>query len=158
MPEPVLVTLTLLAAIGAGIIAGVFFAFSTFIMRALAQLAPDRGMEAMQTINIVVINPLFLVPFMGTALLCLAVAIGAILDWNGAALLRLVGSAAYVLGVFAITMARNVPLNNALAAATPDEAGQSLWAAYLRRWTRWNHVRTVAAIAAMVCLILALRP
>jgi len=64
-----LTTLALLACIGAGTVGGVFFAFSAFVMKALAQLPASRGVAAMQRINVVVLNPLFLGVFMGTALL-----------------------------------------------------------------------------------------
>lgn len=66
-----LATLTFIAAIGSGLIAGVFFAFSTFIMSALARLQPPQGIAAMQSINITVINPWFMMVFLGTAMVCL---------------------------------------------------------------------------------------
>jgi uncharacterized membrane protein len=55
-----LFSLTFTATIGCGIVAGVFFAFSTFVMPALARLQPDRGIVAMQSIGITAINPLFM--------------------------------------------------------------------------------------------------
>src|SRR5687767_8238217 len=66
-------TTTLVAALGAGLIAGVFFAFSTFVMPALARLPAAQGIAAMQSINITVMNRWFLAAFMGTTLVCLAV-------------------------------------------------------------------------------------
>jgi uncharacterized membrane protein len=54
-----------------------------------------------------------------------------------------------------VTLIFNVPLNNRLAAVNPDSAeGKAVWAHYLRVWTVWNHVRTVAPLAAMGCFIL----
>ncbi|RQR26413.1 DUF1772 domain-containing protein [Burkholderia sp. Bp9142] len=51
-------------------------------------------------------------------------------------------------------MAVNVPLNEALAAADPATAqGAALWARYAHDWTRWNHVRTVASVAACVLFV-----
>lgn len=58
---------TLLSALGSGVIAGVFFAFSTSVMKALAALPPAQGVAAMQSINVAIINPWFLIPFLGTA-------------------------------------------------------------------------------------------
>jgi uncharacterized membrane protein len=50
-----------------------------------------------------------------------------------------------------------VPLNEALAIVEPDSAeGASLWTRYIAVWTAWNHVRTVAALAAPALLIIAL--
>ena len=62
----------LAGAIGAGLMAGTFFAFSTFIMAALARVPAAEGIRSMQAINITVINPFFMLAFMGTALISLA--------------------------------------------------------------------------------------
>jgi uncharacterized membrane protein len=57
-----------------------------------------------------------------------------------------------------VTIVFNVPLNNRLASVTPDSAqGAGLWTHYLSTWTAWNHVRTVASLAAAACFIMALR-
>lgn len=63
--DALLYLLTLLSALGCGLIAGVFLAFSAFIMKALTRVAPAQGILAMQSINIVVINPWFLGVFFG---------------------------------------------------------------------------------------------
>lgn len=146
----------LVAAIGSFMIAGIFYAFSTFIMQALGRVPVPEGIRAMQTINIVIINPLFLGIFMGTALLLLVIAVAAGMNLGQpGAVLILAGTVLYVLGCFAVTMALNVPLNNALAAADPASAeGAAIWARYLRDWVFWNHVRTAAALAGAVLLVL----
>ena len=72
--------------------------------------------------------------------------------------LLLAGSLLYLAGAFLVTMICNVPRNNRLAAVDPATAeGARVWSAYLREWTAWNHVRTVASAAATVAFILALR-
>ena len=43
--------LTLVAAVGAGLVGGVFFAFSAFVMRALRGLPDEQGLAAMQAVN-----------------------------------------------------------------------------------------------------------
>jgi uncharacterized membrane protein len=49
-----------------------------------------------------------------------------------------------------------VPLNNRLAELHPEDAeAQALWRFYLVRWTRWNHVRTFASLAAAAFLVVA---
>ena len=157
--EKFLPTLTLLAALGSGLIAGAFFAFSSFVMKALARIAPAEGIAAMQSINVVVLNPVFLSVFMGTAALCVVAIVFSWLRWNqpGAGYL-LAGGLLYLIGTFLVTMAFNVPRNDALAAAAPaDPASAGLWANYLSSWTAWNHVRTVAALAAAASFSLALR-
>lgn len=154
----VLFALTLLSALGSGLIAGAFFAFSTFVMGALGKLPPAHGIAAMQSINAVVINPWFLGVFIGTAAACVFLVVAAVLAWQepGATLL-LAGALLYFAGTFLVTMFFNVPLNDALAAVAPDSSGGgSLWSRYLVTWTNWNHVRTIAALAASAVLTVAL--
>lgn len=138
--------------------AGVFFAFSTFVMRALGRLPAAQGIAAMQSINLTVIRPSFLFVFVGTALTCVAVAVAAVRAWErpGAGCL-LLGSMLYVVGTFLVTILCNVPRNDALAAVDPTSAaGAGLWTAYLAGWTAWNHVRTAAALAAAGLLTVGL--
>ena len=40
------------AVLGCGLVAGIFFAFSTFVMRALGRRPAGEGIAAMQAINI----------------------------------------------------------------------------------------------------------
>lgn len=146
--------LTLFTALGCGLVAGVFFAFSTFVMNALARLQPKEGIIAMQSINITAINPLFMLALFGTAAACIFLAVSSVLKWHqpGAAYL-LIGSLLYLIGTVLVTIAFNVPLNDALAIAKPDSTeGANLWARYLTNWTFWNHVRTIAALAAALIL------
>ena len=111
----------------------------------------------MQAINVVVLNPIFLGVFFGTAILSLVLDIVALMDWSAPGSGYLVaGSLLYFVGTFLVTLIFNVPLNNKLAAVKPDSAeGKAVWTHYLRVWTAWNHVRTVAPLAAMAAFILA---
>ena len=149
--------LTFLAALGSGLMAGFFFAFSATVMCALGRIQPASGIAAMQAINVVVLNPLFLGTFFGTALLSLVLDIVALMDWSAPWSGYLVaGSLLYFVGTFLVTLLFNVPLSNKLAAMKPDSAeGKAVWTHYLRVWTAWNHVRTVAPLAAMAAFILA---
>lgn len=153
-----LFALTLLSALGSGLIAGAFFAFSTFVMGALGRLPAPHGIAAMQSLNTVVINPWFLGVFIGTAAACALLVAAALLAWQEpGAMLLLVGALLYFAGTFLVTMFFNVPLNDALAAVGPESsAGASLWTRYLSTWTNWNHVRTIAALAASALLTIAL--
>jgi uncharacterized membrane protein len=158
MLERYLFSLTFTAAIGCGLIAGVFFAFSTFVMPALARLQPTQGIAAMQSINITAINPLFMLALFGTAVICLLLGGFALLKWHQpSSVYLLVGSLLYLIGTILVTMVFNVPLNNALAIAKPDSPeGAELWTKYLTNWTFWNHVRTIAAFAAATLLTISL--
>ncbi len=158
MIDGLLFALTLLSALGCGLMAGVFFAFSAFVMKALARLPPAQGIAAMQSINVAAITPAFMGALFGTAASCVVLVVASLLMWRepGAAWL-LVGGLLYLVGAIAVTMAFNVPRNNALAAVAPDStAGASLWTRYVAGWTAWNHVRAAASLAAAASLTIAL--
>ena len=159
MTNVFIVTLTVLAARGSGLVAGIFFAFSAFLMTALSRLPPPQGIAAMQSINVAVLNPWFFVAFFGTAAACVILAVFALFNWNGlGATYELAGSVLYLLGSILVTMASNVPLNQALAAVEPASAeGAELWTRYLSAWTAWNHIRTAASLLAAASFIMALR-
>jgi uncharacterized membrane protein len=142
--------LILVAALGCGLNAGVFFAFSTFVMPALARLQPSQGIAAMQSINITAINPLFMIALFGTAFICLFLAIAVLFKWQQpSAFYLLAGSLLYLIGTIAVTIAFNVPLNDALAVVKPNSTeGTTLWAKYLTNWAFWNHMRTISSLAA----------
>ena len=128
-------------------------------MQALARLPPAQGIAAMQSINVAAITPVFMGALFGTAALCAVLAVVALSMWGepGAAWV-LVGGLLYLVGAIAVTMAFNVPRNNALAAVVPESAeGAGLWARYVTEWTAWNHVRTGACLAAAAALTMALR-
>jgi uncharacterized membrane protein len=158
MLDELLFPLVLISALGSGLIAGVFFAFSTFVMKALARLPAAQGIAAMQSINVAVINPWFLGVFLGTSATCALVALDGLLMWDEpAGIYLLAGGALYVVGTFLVTMTANVPLNNRLAAIQPSDGGSAeRWSGYVAAWTRWNHVRTIAALLAAALLMLGL--
>ena len=149
---------TLAAVLGSGIVAGIFYGFSSFIMSALGKLPPHEGIAAMQSINIVVINPAFFLAFFGTAMLSLVLAAHALADWGTAeATLLLIGALSYLAGCIFVTVAFNVPLNNRLAKVEPASSeGAEVWRHYLAAWTRWNTVRTVAPSISAVLYVLAM--
>lgn len=158
MSERLFSALVILTALGTGLVGGVFFAFSNFVMAGLARLPAPGGIAAMNAINVTVINPLFMTALFGSGLLCLVLGAYALFNWNmDGALLLLIGAILYFVGNVVVTMVVNVPLNNALAAADPASAeGAAVWTRYLSEWVMWNTVRTVTALAAMVAFILAL--
>lgn len=152
-----LITFIIVASIsGAGLVTGLLFAFSNFVMRALADLPPDKGMLAMQRINETIINPIFLVLFLGTPILCLVIAVNSGLKIDEAgSLFLLVGAIAYLIGPFGITMLFNVPLNNLLARADVSDSDE-IWPMYQKKWQRWNHIRTYIGVASVVLMAMGL--
>jgi uncharacterized membrane protein len=159
MSNRLFTSLIVISALGCGLVAGVFFAFSTFVMKALARLPAAQGIAAMQSINIVVINPMFLGAFLGTAMACAAFGVAALpTRTEPRAAYLFAGVLLYLVGTVLVTMACNVPRNDALAAVDPNGAeAATLWARYVAGWTAWNHVRTAAALAAAASLTLGLR-
>lgn len=158
MLEKIIFALTMLASLGSGMIAGVFFIFSFAIMRALSRITPFSGMWAMQSINIYILNPVFLGVFLGTGIICAGLAITGVVRWHlpGSAWL-IAGTMIYIVGSIGVTVIFNVPMNNALMVADPaTPEGLQVWAKYLTDWTFWNHIRTLASLAACASLIMAL--
>ena|SRR5215469_10303345 len=149
--------LTLAAVLGTGLTAGVFFAFSNFIMKALGMVAADRGIAVMQSINVTVINPLFMLILFGTAAACIPLAIFGFsaMSRPGATWL-LVGCGLYLAGSILVTAVFNVPLNNGLAGINADSSGTEFWLKFLKEWTAWNHVRAWASALASMAFAIAL--
>lgn len=159
MIDGFLQALTVVSALGSGLVAGVFFAFSAFVMKGLSRLPPAQGMAAMQAVNVAAVSPLFMAALFGTAAAGAALAVTSLFAWEEpAAVYLLVGSLLYLVGVIVPTAVYHVPRNEALSSVDPagDDA-PSAWARYLVGWTRWNHVRTVAALAAAATLTVGLR-
>jgi len=135
--------LTLVAVLGTALAAGVFFAFSAFIMDGLGDVPSAVGAEAMQGINRKAPTPLFMAVLFGTALVCVWAIVHAATHWGDRrATLMLAGGVVYLAGAIVLTIARSIPLNDALM----TDAGT--WSHYLTEWTAWNHVRALASLAA----------
>lgn len=150
---------TLIAALGCGLVAGAFFAFSSFVMAALKRLPTAEGIAAMQSINALAVTPAFMTALFGTAAACTGLAAWTVISPDGQPTsLVLAGSVLYLAGTVGVTIACNVPLNDGLAKLDPRgiEAADR-WDRYVTGWTAWNHVRTAAALASAGILILALQ-
>lgn len=159
MANELISTVVVSTTLGAALVAGIFLAFSIFVMTALGRLPPEQGIAAMQSINVTVLNPWFFAVFFGTALGSIALALLGILSWGAPGSTYLVsGSLLYLIGCILVTIVFNVPLNHALAAVKPgSKEGAEMWTRYLSTWTTWNHLRTVASLAAAASFIMAIR-
>jgi len=151
-----LFVLTLLAALGCAMMAGVFFAFSAFVMKALARLPAEQGVAAMQAINVAAVTFAFMAALFGTAAACGALAVWSLFAWDERfAPYLLLGGALYLIGTILLTIAYHVPRNEALARVEPHSA-ESHWRRYLSSWTAWNHLRAATALAAAATFTSAL--
>ena len=157
--DGLLFALTLATTVSAGLVGGVFFAFSNFVMRALGRLRPSEGAAAMQSINVTVITPAFMTALFGTGLLSVVLIAWGLADLDEPyAGWLIAGGAMYVIGEIVTTGGYHVPRNNALARVDPEsEEGARVWRTYLVEWTRMNHVRTVAGLAACALFAVALQ-
>lgn len=138
----------------AGLMAGIYFVFSVFVMKALAQLPAAEGARAMNRINDVIVKTLFLPLFFGSTLAFIwyfFTNVDFALFWQDPSAWAAV---IYVFGMFFITVIGNVPMNNRLKDAEGDEKQlKKLWQLYLSQWTRFNHIRTISSTAATALLL-----
>lgn len=145
--------------IGCGVMAGVYFTFSTFVMGSLKAIPSPQGIEAMQSINQVILKSLFMPLFFTTSIASLILGFWALFHWgHSGALFLALGGLVYFTGMFVCTVAFNVPLNNTLDSVAPDAPeAVGIWSDYLRDWTRWNHVRTVSSTSACALFLAGAR-
>lgn len=146
------------AAVAAGINAGAFFAFSNFVMPALADIPARDGAAAMQSINRFAPNPLFGATIFGAALVAVPAVVADWGRWSDGRLRWLVAGLVFSVLSFLITIAFNVPRNSALEALDAESVGAAPeWLGYITSWTRWNTARTVASAASVAAYALSLR-
>ncbi|WP_430431231.1 DUF1772 domain-containing protein [Oceanicaulis sp.] len=137
-----------------GLTAGVFLAFSDFIMRGLSQAAPGAGAAGMIGLNRTVLRSVFLTSFF------LIIPFAAGLAWwapdaapTAVRWLIGLGVGVYAVLVFGITLLANVPMNKALEASGGAE---DVWQRYQRVWTAWNHIRTLGTTLSFAAFLTAL--
>jgi uncharacterized membrane protein len=144
-------TLLLAAGVGSCLVSGVLLAFSSFIMAGLARIPAPSGIAAMQSINITVINPLFMALFLGMGAVSIAVLAMSFRARGFEITPANIGAVVYLLGVLCVTFIFNVPMNDALAGVDPAaNSAVDAWNTYVTNWTMWNHVRCAAALVAGV--------
>ncbi|MER6575403.1 anthrone oxygenase family protein [Nonomuraea sp. NPDC001023] len=146
---------SVLALVLNGLMAGVFFAFSTSVMPGLDALGepvgPEGAAAAMRSMNRKILNPGFLSTFTLAPVASLLAGVFLLIGGDGGpAVLAFAAAVVYFLGSIAVTAAINVPMNNAL------DAGELAWQAYAPRWTRWNTLRGWASALAVALLGVAL--
>ena len=119
-------------------------------MRALARLSPPEAIRAMNGINVEAPASWFVRALFATAIASI------VLTFLSPQRMTIAACLIYVAGAIGVTVARNVPLNNALAGVQANSIeGAALWTRYLRVWTAWNHVRTLACLIAAALFTLS---
>ena len=148
-------TLLWAAALSSAIMAGVYFAFSGFIMQSFNKLSASQAVAAMNVINVIIVRSVFMPLFFGSTMVTLFLIIAGIFYWaeTGAGLMMVAGLV-YFIGMFICTAIFNVPLNNMLASLEPDNENlPQLWSHYFKTWTNWNHLRAVSSLVTCVICI-----
>jgi uncharacterized membrane protein len=156
---PIVPPLLFLATLLSGCVFGFFYSWSFTVMRGLSATDGVSAIAAMQSVNANIMTGWFALIFFGTPIATAVAALAAYLGGERAAALWMTAATAiYLVGCFAVTVVVNVPMNEALAAidarGVPD-AGAA-WRDYAGPWTAWNHVRTAACGASLLCAALAL--
>jgi uncharacterized membrane protein len=156
-PQQIILILT---ATATALIAGCLYGYSVSVNGGLGKLSDEGYLSAMQSINRAILNPLFFASFMGALIL---LPLSTWLHYRSGAsssfLLLLAASLIYIFGTFIVTMAVNVPLNEALgkfniqSATAAEIASQRL--RFEVQWNRFHNIRTIAAIISLVLVIIA---
>jgi uncharacterized membrane protein len=152
------VALLLGASITMGLVAGVFAVFAHTIMPGLKTTDDRTFVAAFQSIDRAIINPWFMTTAFAGAL-CLTVA-AVLIDLGRAALPWVAVALGLYLIAVVVTVAVNVPLNDAIKAAGNLDHVRDVAAVRARfhetRWAAWNLVRVVTSTGAFGCLAWAL--
>ena len=132
------------------LIAGIFLAFSDFVMKSLNRMEEAAAIKAMQSINLWVYRSLFMIGLYTMV----PVSLAGILFWGfgGGPSLFAAGGAFYLVGVILVSGLGNIPLNHKLAVLDANERDSKLfWVGYVQKWCAFNHLRVIGSVLAALC-------
>ena len=135
-----------------GLTSGLLFIFAFAVNPGLARLSEEEYFRAMKYINIVILNPIFFLVFMGPLI---TMPILTYMSWNDSSMFILIpiSTILYLLGVLLITTIKNVPLNNKLEKFNSNEfKGVFIW--YRKPWNFWHNIRTFFGMISFLMLII----
>ncbi len=152
MPDSVFFGLTLASAVSAGLMAGVYFAWSSMVMPGLRRLQPGEAIRAMQSIDVALVNAWFLTAFVGSAVLSGISVVYSFARWGEEeAIYLLIAGLLLIFGSVVLTGGYHIPRNKALHLVDPDgPEAKERWQRYDAEWTSWNHIRAVASLASAI--------
>lgn len=153
MPSFIVELAHYIAAISTGLMAGIYFTFSVFVMASLKALPDGTAVASMNSINRVILKSGFMPLFFGSSLLAFLLLF---VDAGDSSIWLISAGVVYLLGMLVCTMAFNIPMNNHLKAVTSQNESR-VWQHYVIYWTRWNHVRTISSLLACLFYMLALK-
>lgn len=146
--------LLFISILSTGLMAGLFFGWAVSVNLGLARVSDRTYVATMQSINRAIVNPLFIVVFMGAAAALVAAAVVYAVDGQSKrATWLFVAAGTYVVGVLGVTIGGNIPLNDKLEAFdlenSAEEAISQQRHGYESPWVRWHNIRTAASVLAL---------
>ncbi len=148
-----------------GLVSGLLYGWSVSVIPGTKRVPATNYVDTMQHINRAIINPAFVVPFMGIPLVLGGAAVMQFRAGDHRRGWLLTGATVtYLVGVLGVTIGGNVPLNDALDAfdlrGSTSDAVEQRRTTYERPWNRWHYLRTIAsvgsfALAATAALVVA---
>jgi uncharacterized membrane protein len=131
----------LAATVAAGLQAGTYYTWASGVMPGLARTDDRTFVSSMNHVNVAIVNPVFLLTFLGAP----ALAAAAVATSSPATRGWVIAGLACAVGTVVVTAAGNIPLNDALAAGGSRADFESAW-------VHWNVVRTVTSTGALAAL------
>ncbi len=149
-----------IAVLLTGLSAGFFYAWEVSVIQGTKLISDKSYLETMQSINRAIINPAFLLIFMGSMIVLAA---SSYLQYKGGVNLSfwfiLSATVVYVIGTFGVTMGGNVPLNEALDALNLNTTGaeelRNFRMAYEVKWNKLHTIRTLFSVISFTLSLLA---
>jgi uncharacterized membrane protein len=152
--------LLIIATIFAGLMAGLFYAWSISVTPGIAQVNDNQYLSAFQAMNRAILNPAFLLPFMGQVILLILLSYLSYKSSSAAQFWYILSAMLlYCFGCMAVTIFGNIPLNNSLEILQLEKMSAQQWAdfrlGFEQQWNRFNWIRTISTLFSFICLILA---
>jgi uncharacterized membrane protein len=143
------------ATITMGLAAGAFVLYAHTVMPALRELDDQAFVRSFRALDVAIINPWFMGGgFLGAPVLT---AVAAAAWWDEDPFWWIVGALAAYAVTFVVTMAVNVPRNDALKAAGDTADPAAVRSAFdEHRWALWNLLRVLTCLVALALLCVAL--
>lgn len=149
-----------LATLSTGLMAGIFFTWTNAVTPGIGKLADISYLNALQSMNRIILNPAFYLVFWGAVLLIpLAAALNYITEPNTVFWLLVSASVIYWLGSFFVTFLGNIPLNNLLDKTNLEEISledaKNLRKSIETKWNNFNLIRTITSTISFLLLIIS---
>lgn len=153
-----IMVLLIITAVLTALIAGLFYAYSCSVVLGLGKLSDAEYLKAMQNINREILNPVFFMSFMGTAIL-LPLSTFLFRGEQPVFIFLLIATFVYLIGVFGVTIVGNVPMNNLLdqfdISTSTAEAVKQMRENFENRWNFLNNIRTVFSVISILLVVCA---